>query len=112
MGSPRNWEKLGFDIGNIKIVKTSRSIIVHPGRIEGFDPYELVYESRQVCDRVAAWLEQDPRCMRLGRGVPVRRPGFQVKDAFGKFVAEYMTVKNDVGSIDASPPSRGGHLES
>mgnify|MGYP000162011796 CR=1 FL=1 len=110
LGRPRNWVKLGFKIGGVRVVKTSRSIIIHPGRVEGFDPYELLYLSGRICDRVAGWLE-DHLGMKLGRGEPIRRPGFQVKDAFGKFIADYMTVKNDVGSIDASPPSREGHLD-
>jgi len=110
LGRPRNWVKLGFRVGGVRVVKTSKSVIVHPGRIEGFDPYELIYLSRRVCDRVAAWLESHLG-MKLGRGVPVRRPGFQVKDPFGKFVAEYVTVANDVGSVDASPPSKEGHVD-
>jgi len=110
LGKPRNWVKLGFKVGGIRVVRTSKSVIIHPGRIEGFEPYELLYLSRNICDRVANWLESHLG-MKLGRGIPVRRPGFQIKDPFGRFIAEYMTVENDVGSIDASPPTKEGHLD-
>jgi len=37
LGRPRNWEKLGVMIGSVRVVRTSKSIIVHPGKLRGFD---------------------------------------------------------------------------
>ena len=31
LGRPRNWEKLGVRIGNVRVVRTTKSIIIHPG---------------------------------------------------------------------------------
>ena len=31
LGSPNNWVKLGIKLGNVRVVKTSRHIIIHPG---------------------------------------------------------------------------------
>ena len=36
LGRPRNWEKLGIKIGNIRVVRTSKSIIIHPGQTTRF----------------------------------------------------------------------------
>ena len=48
LGRPRNWEKLGIKIGNIRVVRTSRSLIIHPGRLRGFDVDELLLLSGRI----------------------------------------------------------------
>jgi len=38
LGSPRNWQKLGVKIGNVRVVKTcgkTKHIIIHPGKLKG-----------------------------------------------------------------------------
>lgn len=110
LGAPRNWVKLGFKVGKVRVVKTSRSIIVHPGRLRGFDPYRLVYVVGRECGRVAGWL-QGHLGMVLGPGEPVKRPTFQVYDPVAEELTKYYSFKDDVGGADRSPPSRRGHWE-
>jgi len=57
LGRPRNWEKLGVKIGNIRVVRTSKSIIIHPGRLRGFDVDELLMLSGRIVERVRMVLE-------------------------------------------------------
>ena len=54
LGRPRNWEKLGVKIGNVRVVRTSKSIIVHPGRLRGFDVDELLMLSGRIV-RESEW---------------------------------------------------------
>ena len=53
LGRPRNWEKLGIKFGNIQVVSTSRIIIVHPGRLRGFDVDELLLLSKKIYNEYA-----------------------------------------------------------
>lgn len=57
LGRPRNWEKLGVKIGNVRLVRTSKSIIIHPGRLRGFDIDELLMLSGRIVKRVKMVLE-------------------------------------------------------
>jgi hypothetical protein len=57
LGRPRNWEKLGVKIGNIRVVRTSKSVIIHPGRLRGFDVDELLMLSGRIVERVRMVLE-------------------------------------------------------
>jgi hypothetical protein len=36
LGRPRNLEKLGVKISNVRLARTSKSIIIHPGRLREF----------------------------------------------------------------------------
>jgi len=110
LGRPRNWVKLGFKIGSIRVVKTSKSVIIHPGRLKGWDPYRLVYVAGRECGRAASWL-QTHLGMVLGPGEPMKRPTFQVYDPVADEVTKYYSFKCDVGGADRSPPSRRGHWE-
>jgi hypothetical protein len=39
---PRNWVELGFKLGNVRVVKTSRHIIIHPGKLRDFNADQLL----------------------------------------------------------------------
>jgi tetrahydromethanopterin S-methyltransferase subunit G len=110
LGRPRNWVKLGFKVGSIRVVKTSKSVIIHPGRLKGWDPYRLVYVAGRECGRAASWL-QHHLGMVLGPGEPIKRPTFQVYDPVAEELTKYCSFKCDVGGADRSPPSRRGHWE-
>jgi len=110
LGRPQNWVKLGFKIGGIRVVKTSKNVIVHPGRLKGWDPYRLVYVAGRECGRAASWL-QNHLSMVLGPGEPIKRPTFQVYDPVAEELTKYYSFKDDVGGADRSPPSRRGHWE-
>lgn len=54
LGSPRNWVKLGVRIGGVRVVRTSRHVIIHPGvpssfwKIKSILPFFLpLYTSSQ-----------------------------------------------------------------
>ena len=84
LGRPRNWEKLGVKIGNVRVVRTTKSIIIHPGRLRGFDVDELLMLSGRIVERVRMVLENrfgmvlsdvGFRCISLLPGFTVRKPG-------------------------------------
>jgi hypothetical protein len=57
LGEPRNWVKLGFRVGGVRVVKTSRSVIVHPGLLKGFDVDALEVDAGRIVERVRYVLE-------------------------------------------------------
>jgi hypothetical protein len=48
LGEPRNWEKLGIHVGNVRVEKTSKSVIIHSGQLSGFNEYYLMMEAGQI----------------------------------------------------------------
>ena len=52
LGQPRNWVKLGFKLGNVRVVKTSRHIIIHPGKLRDFNADQLLVTAGQIVGRV------------------------------------------------------------
>lgn len=111
LGEPRNWVKLGFKIGEITVVRTSKSVIVHPGRLKGDNSWNLVFVASQECNRVARWLEQKAGMM-VRPGEPIKRPTFQVYDQLAEKVTQQFSFKNEDGEgADRSPPARKGHWE-
>lgn len=57
LGSPRNWVKLGVRVTGVRVVKTSKSIIIHPGPLKGFDVDRLEVDSGRIVERVRSILE-------------------------------------------------------
>jgi hypothetical protein len=74
LGRPRNWEKLGIKIGNIRVVHTSRSLIIHPGRLQGFDVDELLLLSGRINERVRMILENRFNITLTDNGTPLTTP--------------------------------------
>lgn len=112
LGRPRNWEKLGVKIGNVRVVRTSRSIIVHPGRIRGFDVDELLMLSGRIIERVRMVLENRFGLLLSDVGSPLHQPitRFYSEEAV-ELVKLGTTIVEDVGTIDNSPPERVPHEE-
>lgn len=112
LGRPRNWEKLGVKIGNVRVVRTSKSVIVHPGRLRGFDVDELLMLSGRIVERVRVVLENRFGMVLSDVGVPLHEPvtRFYSEEA-GELVKFGTTVVEGVGSIDNSPPERVPHEE-
>jgi hypothetical protein len=48
LGEPRNWVKLGFKLGSVRVVKTSRHIIIHPGKLRDFDADRLLVMAGEI----------------------------------------------------------------
>ena len=113
LGRPRNWEKLGVRIGNVQVVRTSKSIIVHPGRLRGFDVDELLMLSGRIVERVRMVLENKFGMLLSNVGVPLHDPitrfySEEAKELVRKFGT---TIVEQVGSIDDSPPEKIPHEE-
>ena len=112
LGRPRNWEKLGVRVGNVRVVRTSKSIIVHPGRLRGFDVDELLMLAGRIVERVKMVLENKFGMLLSDVGVPLHQPvtRFYSEEA-RELVKLGSTIVQDVGSIDESPPEREPHEE-
>jgi hypothetical protein len=112
LGRPRNWEKLGIKIGNIRVVRTSKSVIIHPGRLRGFDVDELLMLSGRIVERARMALENRFGLVLSEVGVPLHQPitRFYSEEA-GELVKLGTTIVEDVGSVDNSPPERVPHEE-
>ena len=110
LGRPRNWEKLGVKIGNVRVVRTSKSIIIHPGRLRGFDVDELLMLSGRIVERVRMVLENRFGLVLSDAGIHLHQPitRFYSEEA-GELVKLGTTIAEDVGSIDNSPPERVPH---
>ncbi len=106
LGSPRNWQPLGFRVGGVRVVKTTKHLIVHPGPLKGFDPDALAADAGRLIERVRYILESDRFEMRLADdGEPLHGPMWQVfRPESRKWVQEGGVVKvSGVGGLDASP---------
>ena len=57
LGEPRNWVKLGFKLGNVRVVKTSRHIIIHPGKLRDFNADQLLVTAGEIVGRVRLELD-------------------------------------------------------
>jgi hypothetical protein len=112
LGRPRNWEKLGVRIGNVRVVRTTKSIIIHPGKLRGFDVDELLMLSGRIVERVRMVLENRFGLFLSDIGVPLHQPitRFYSEEA-GELVKLGTTIVEHVGSIDNSPPERVPHEE-
>jgi hypothetical protein len=112
LGRPRNWEKLGVRIGNVRVVRTSKSIIVHPGRLRGFDVDELLMLSGRIVERVRMVLENKFGMVLSDVGVPLHQPVTRFYSEEARLLVKLgTTIVEDVGSIDESPPEKVAHEE-
>ena len=112
LGRPRNWEKLGVRLGNVRVVRTSKSIIVHPGRLRGFDVDELLMLSGRIVERVRMVLENRFGMVLSDVGVPLHQPVTRFYSEEARLLVKLgTTIVEDVGSIDASPPEKVAHEE-
>jgi len=111
LGEPRNWVKMGFKLGEVRVVRTSKSVIVHPGRLRGDNSWNLVFVASQECNRVAKWLENQVGLV-VHTGEPMKKACFQVYDQLSEELTKQFTFKNQDGEgADRSPPARKGHWE-
>ena len=110
LGAPRNWVKMGIEVGGCTVEKTSRSIIVHTGRLQGFDPHHLMFESGQIINAILDFIthngvEIEPH------GIPLHKPFFRFFSNEAERLNKMGTFVTKDGSIDHSPPERVSHVE-
>jgi hypothetical protein len=112
LGQPRNWQKVGIKIGNVRVEKTSRNVIIHPGKLKGFDIDELEVTAGQVVERMRAFLENRFGMVLSEEGIPLHKPIWQVFSPEAEEWAKAGTVKvNGIGQLDKSPPERKAYRE-
>jgi len=113
MGEPRNWVKKGVKIGRITVEKHGdKSVVIHTGRIKGFDVNALLVEAGLVVSQVKGVLEYDFGLILSDSGFPVGKPVVRFYDEVAKELNKYGAVSVEgVGSVDHSPPERVPHSE-
>jgi len=111
LGEPRNWEKLGIHIGNVRVVKTSQNVIIHTGQIAAVDPDHALVEAGSIIGAVKAVLKS--------HGIVLYPVGIPLRQSIYKFYTEeaeilhrlFGNVSTEDGTIDASPPYKIPHEE-
>ena len=116
LGEPRNWVKWGFKLGNVRVVKTSRSIIIHPGKLRDFDADALLVTAGQIVGRVRLELMVRFGMVLSEEGVALHAPVWEVFTPEAKELENAGTFKvhmrdGAVGGLDNSPPDRKRHFE-
>ena len=105
LGEPRNWQPLGFRVTGVRVVRTTKNVIVHPGPLMGFDVDQLEVDSGRIVERVRYILEVKYG-MQLGdEAVFLHGPMWQVfRPEARAWIKEGGTVHvPGVGALDASP---------
>jgi hypothetical protein len=116
LGQPRNWVKLGFKLGNVRVVKTSRHIIIHPGKLRDFDADALLVLAGQIVGRVRLELMVRFGMVLSEEGVALHAPVWEVFTPEAKELEALGTFKvhlkdGATGGLDNSPPDRKRHFE-
>ena len=112
LGHPKNWEKLGVKIGGVRVVRTSKHVIIHPGKLKGWDTDELLVDGGGIVERVRNVLESRFGMVLSDVGFPLHKPVFRFYSEEAKQLVKHGTIiVEDVGSIDDSPPERIPHEE-
>ena len=116
LGEPRNWVKWGFKLGNVRVVKTPKHIIIHPGKLRDFDADQLLVTAGQIVGRVRLELMVRFGMILREEGVPLHDPVWQVftpeAEAFeGAGTFKVHMRDGATGGLDNSPPDRKRHFE-
>ena len=116
LGQPRNWVKLGFKLGTVRVIKTPRHIIIHPGKLRDFDADRLLVTAGQIVGRVRLELMVRFGMVLSEEGVPLHDPVWEVftsdAEAFeGAGTFKVHLEDGAVGGLDNSPPDRKRHFE-
>jgi hypothetical protein len=109
LGQPRNWVKLGFKLGNVRVVKTSRHIIIHPGKLRDFNADNLLVTAGQIVGRVRLELMVRFGMVLSEEGVALHDPVWEVftpeAEAFnGAGTFKVHMGEGATGGLDNSPP--------
>lgn len=104
LGEPRNWVKLGFRVGGVRVVKTSRSVIIHHGPLKGFDVDALEVDAGRIVERVRFILEVRFGMQLADDPVHLHKPRWQVFRPECRSWVEAGTCEvKGVGALDHSP---------
>ena len=111
LGQPRNWNKFGFRVTGVHVVKTTKNVIIHPGPLKGFDVDALELESGRIIERVRYILEVKHGMEFSDDCEFLHGPMWQVfRPEATEWIKQGGTVKvPGFGALDASPkPSKNG----
>jgi len=113
---PRNWVKLGFKLGNVRVVKTSRHIIIHPGKLRDFDADRLLVMAGEIVGRVRLELMVRFGMVLSEEGMALHDPVWEVFTPEAEELEGAGTFKvhlgaGAMGGLDNSPPDRKRHFE-
>jgi hypothetical protein len=113
LGEPRNWVKLGVRVGGVRVVRTSQSLIVHPGRLKGFDADQLLVLQGRVVERVRMVLEGRFGMVLSDVGVALHKPIFRFYTEEARALQPRVgnVIVDDAAMMDDSPPGRDPHEE-
>lgn len=105
LGKPNNWRQMGFQVTGVSVVKTSKSVIIHPGPLHGFDVDQLEVESGRIVERVRYILEVKFRLQLDSNCEFCHGPMWQVfRPEAREWIKQGGVVKTPgVGNLDASP---------
>ncbi len=116
LGHPRNWVKLGFKLGDVRVVKTSRHIIIHPGKLRDFNADRLLVMAGEIVGRVRLELMTRFGMVLSEEGTPLHDPVWEVFTPEAEALNGAGTFKihmadGATGGLDNSPPDRKRHFE-
>lgn len=57
LGDVRNWEKLRVHINGMTVERTSQNIIIHPGKMVGFNADKLLFDAGRAIQKCKDILE-------------------------------------------------------
>jgi hypothetical protein len=101
LGEPRNWVKLGIKLGRVRVEKTTKNIIIHSGRLIGFNPDYLLVEAGQIIGLVKNFLEGRGVEME-DVGVPLHEPIVRYYNPEAEALTKLGTFYTENGSLDCS----------
>ena len=116
LGQPRNWVKLGFKLGDVRVVKTSRHIIIHPGKLRDFNADCLLVMAGEIVGRVRLELMTRFGMILSEEGTPLHDPVWEVftpeaEALNGAGTFKVHMAEGAIGGLDNSPPDRKRHFE-
>jgi hypothetical protein len=104
LGQPNNWNKFGFRVTGAHVVKTTKSVIIHPGPLKGFDVDALEVDSGRIVERVRYILEVQFGMQLSDECDFLHGPMWQVYRPEAREWIKAGSVKvSGVGALDESP---------
>ena len=104
LGQPNNWNKFGFRVTGVHVVKTTKSVIIHPGPLKGFDVDALEVDSGRIVERVRYILEVQFGMQLSDECEFLHGPMWQVYRPEAREWIKAGSVKvSGVGALDESP---------
>ena len=116
LGQPRNWVKLGFKLGNVRVIKTPQHIIIHPGKLRDFNADCLLVMAGEIVGRARLELMTRFGMILSEEGTPLHDPVWEVftpeaEELNGAGTFKVHLAEGATGGLDNSPPDRKRHFE-